>query len=139
MMSVSPRLPPHTTDQLRDRPSTLKTCSVVSRPGLARSREHISSIVVARQNAFPDPVNSPAYHTQTLIVNHHRRFPENRILSICNSSHVCSSCVPHRRAPRFVRAASQVHAVSQITSPNVQPHTVLQRHSEPRVSASTAR
>jgi len=40
--------------------------------------------VVAWQNAFPDPSNSPAYHVLTLIVNHRRGFLENHLSSFCN-------------------------------------------------------
>ena len=80
-MSTSPRLPPelcdHIIDQLRDNPDALKTCSVVSKSWTARSQKHIFSTInfagdpdiVAWQNAFPDPVNSPAHYARRLTVN----------------------------------------------------------------------
>ena len=95
-MSTSPRLPPelcdHIIDQLRDNPDALKTCSVVSKSWTARSKTHIFSTIrfaddpdiVTWQNAFPDPVNSPAHYARTLIVNHRRRFLENYLPSFCN-------------------------------------------------------
>jgi hypothetical protein len=95
-MSTSPMFPPelcdHIIDQLCDQPNALKTCSLVSKSWSARSRKHIFSIVIFRgdpdvvawRNAFPDPINSPACHTQTLIVNNHIGFPENHRLSFRN-------------------------------------------------------
>ena len=95
-MSTSPRVPPelcdHIIDQLHDNPDALKTCSVVSKSWTARSQEHIFSTInftgdpdiVTWQNAFPDPVNSPARYTRTLTVNHRRGFLENYLPSFCN-------------------------------------------------------
>ena len=95
-MSTSPRLPPelcdYIIDKLRNQPNALKTCSVVSKSWTARSRKHIFSTicfngdpdVVAWRNAFPDASNSPAHHARTLVVNHRKGFPENRLSSFCN-------------------------------------------------------
>ena len=96
-MPPSPRLPPelcdHIIDQLCDKPDALKTCSAVSKSWTSRSRKHIFSTIhfygdadiTAWGNAFPDPPNSPAHHTQTLLINHRGKgFPENHLTSFCN-------------------------------------------------------
>ena len=64
-------------DHLYDEPTTLKTCCVVSKSWIQRTRKHLfasvafcpptSSIDLWRE-AFPDPSNSPAHHTRHLSI-----------------------------------------------------------------------
>ena len=63
-------------DHLHDEPTTLKVCCVVSKSWVPRTRKHIFARVEFDSNSridlwkktFPDPSNSPAYHTRTLSV-----------------------------------------------------------------------
>ena len=65
-------------DHLHDEPNALKTCCVVSKSWVPRTRRHLfahvklyalESHVERWKKAFPDPSNSPAHHTRTLTVN----------------------------------------------------------------------
>ena len=65
-------------DHLRDEPTTLKRCCIVSKAWVQRARKHLfvtvklrclSSRPVGRwRETFPDPTNSPARHTRTLFI-----------------------------------------------------------------------
>ena len=78
---MSPPLPPEILDltvgHLHDDPATLKACCVVSKPWVPRTRKHLfahvefhhsRSPIELWRKAFPDPSNSPAHHTQSLLV-----------------------------------------------------------------------
>ena len=65
-------------DHLRDEPAALKTCCVVSKSWVPRTRSHIfacvefdasRSPVELWEKTFPDPSNSPAHHTRKLFVH----------------------------------------------------------------------
>jgi len=79
---MSSSLPPEILDliidHLHDKPTTLKTCCVVSKSWVPRTRRHLfarvefhapQSPVELWKKTFPDPSNSPAYHTHTLSIN----------------------------------------------------------------------
>jgi len=84
----SPRLPRETLDHiidfLYDEPGTLKECCLVSKPWVPRARKHLFAKVVFRsakdleswKKTFPDPLNSPSYHTHTLAINRTRAVME---------------------------------------------------------------
>ena len=76
----SPYLPPETldyiTDLLHDKPDALRKCCLVSKSWVPRTRKHLfinikflsAKDVQSWGEIFPDPSNSPAYHTHTLSV-----------------------------------------------------------------------
>ena len=62
-------------DHLHDQPTTLKTCCLVSKSWVPRTRRHLFALVRFKSGpsdleswmkAFPDPSNSPAHHTRSL-------------------------------------------------------------------------
>ena len=64
-------------DHLRDEPTTLKACCVVSKSWIHRTRTHLfarvefydlKSHVELWKKTFPDPPNSPAHHTRHLLI-----------------------------------------------------------------------
>ena len=64
-------------DHLRDEPTTLKRCSIVSKAWIPRVQKHLFATVkfqalyspVSRWRViFPDPANSPARHTRALFI-----------------------------------------------------------------------
>ena len=68
-------------DQLHDEPATLKSCCVVSKPWIPRTRRHLFArvefdalehLIESWMKIFPDPSNSPAHHTRSLSI---RSFP----------------------------------------------------------------
>ena len=73
-----PRLPPEISDYiadlLYDKPRTLKRCCLVSKSWVPRARKHLFGRIKFRHPAevdawkkiFPDPANSPGYHTHSL-------------------------------------------------------------------------
>jgi hypothetical protein len=78
---VAPSLPPEIldfiVDHLRDEPTTLKACCVVSKSWIHRTRKHLFASVEFRapkshielwKKTFPDPSNSPAHHTRSLSI-----------------------------------------------------------------------
>ena len=78
---MSPSLPPEILDiivnQLRDEPTALKACCVVSKSWIHRTRTHLFARVEFRapnsrielwKKTFPDPSNSPACHTRSLSI-----------------------------------------------------------------------
>jgi len=80
---MPPSLPPEIldsiVDHLRGDPATLKTCCLVSKSWIHRTREHLFANVgffatyhrvELWVEAFPDPTNSPAHHTRTLSIHH---------------------------------------------------------------------
>jgi hypothetical protein len=78
---MSPSLPPEILDRivdhLHDEPTTLKTCCVVSKSWIQRTRTHLfvsvdfypsTSSIDRWKKAFLDPSNSPARYTRTLSI-----------------------------------------------------------------------
>jgi hypothetical protein len=81
-MSIpEPYLPPEILDSivdlLHDDPKTLKNCCLASKSWVPRTRMHLFARIVFKcpahlkswKESFPDPENSPAHHTRSLIVN----------------------------------------------------------------------
>jgi len=78
---MSSPFPPETLDliidYLHDEPTTLRTCCVVSKSWVQRTRRHLFAHVEFSdpyyiklwKETFPDPSNSPAHHTHTLSVS----------------------------------------------------------------------
>jgi len=76
----NPHLPPeildYTVDFLHDKPDTLKQCCLVSKSWIPRTQKHLFTSInfhfledlKAWKETFPDPANSPAYHTHSLFV-----------------------------------------------------------------------
>jgi hypothetical protein len=78
---MSSSLPPEIldliTDHLRDKPTTLKACCLVSKSWIQRTRKHLFACVKFHptdspielwKKTFPDPPNSPACHTRHLSI-----------------------------------------------------------------------
>ena len=74
-----PHLPRETLDYiidlLHDEPETLRECCLVSKSWIPHARKHLFTDIKFRSvidleswKTFPDPSNSPAYHTRTLSV-----------------------------------------------------------------------
>jgi len=67
----------HIVDMLHDTPKTLRNCSLVAKSWVPRTRMHLFADVKfsspkaleSWKKTFPDPSNSPAFHTLTLSVN----------------------------------------------------------------------
>jgi len=67
----------YATDLLHDEQETLKRCCLVSKSWVPRARKHLfadikfscTEVLEAWKKAFPDPANSPARHTRSLIVS----------------------------------------------------------------------
>jgi hypothetical protein len=81
---MSPSFPPEIldliTDHLHDEPTTLKTCCVVSKSWIHRTRTHLFATVKfcfltsptnlkLWKKTFPDPSSSPAHHTRSLFIS----------------------------------------------------------------------
>jgi len=76
----NPHLPPeildYMVDLLHDKPDALKQCCLVSKSWVPRTRRHLFASInfshagdlKAWKRTFPDPANSPAYHTCSLFV-----------------------------------------------------------------------
>ena len=74
----NPRLPPeildHTIDLLHDEQETLEDCCLVAKSWVPRTRKHLfahvrfadDNCLKSWKKAFPNPSNSPAYHTRSL-------------------------------------------------------------------------
>ena len=78
---MSPSLPPEIldliTEHLRDEPTTLEACCVISKSWIHRTRVHLfarvefyapKSHIELWKKAFPDPSTSPAHYTRTLSI-----------------------------------------------------------------------
>jgi hypothetical protein len=78
---MSPSLPPEIldliVDHLHNEPTALKACCVVSKLWIQRTRTHLfssiqfhpsTSSIELWKKAFPDPSNSPARHTRSLVI-----------------------------------------------------------------------
>jgi len=77
----NPHLPPeifdYMVDLLHDRPYTLRQCCLVSKSWVPRTQKHLLASVnfysfgglEAWRGVFPDPANSPAYHTRSLSIS----------------------------------------------------------------------
>jgi len=86
----------HVVDQMRDDPTALKTCCLVSKSWIQRTQKHLFArisfhalcpAIESWKNAFPDPTDSPAHHTRTLSIRHPHLFTASdvdTILSFCN-------------------------------------------------------
>ena len=81
MSAVGPGyLPPEihdsVVDLLHNQPKTLKQCCLVSKSWVPRTRKHLFGIITIRtgrsleawKRTFPNPANSPAYHTHHLFI-----------------------------------------------------------------------
>ena len=75
--SLPPEILDLIVDHLHDEPLTLKACCITSKAWIPRTRRHLFAHVRFDKfmftfelwmNAFPDPSNSPAHHTQTLTI-----------------------------------------------------------------------
>ena len=73
--SLPPELLDLIVDHLRDKPIALKSCCLISKSWIPRTRRHLfahvdfrrpGSRVEAWMKAFPNPSNSPAHHTRNL-------------------------------------------------------------------------
>jgi hypothetical protein len=78
MSSLLPEVLDLIVDHLHDEPKTLKTCCVVSKSWIHRTRKHLfarvelhaqESHIELWKKAFPDPSTSPAHHTLTLSIH----------------------------------------------------------------------
>jgi len=80
--TMSSSLPPEILDliidNLHDEPTALKTCCIVSKSWVPRTRKHLfahvkfydgGSHIGLWRKAFPDPVDSPAHHTRSFFVH----------------------------------------------------------------------
>ena len=71
-----PEILDYTVDLLHDNPATLKQCCLVSKSWVSRTRRHLFADInfnssyglEAWKKTFPDPANSPAYHTRSLFI-----------------------------------------------------------------------
>jgi hypothetical protein len=76
--SFPPEILDHIVDDLHDKPVALKACCIASKSWVSRSRRHLFARIEfhqAEQSAlqswmkvFPDPSNSPAHYTRSLII-----------------------------------------------------------------------
>ena len=76
----NPHLPPeildHVVDNLHDEPEALQNCCLVAKSWIPRTRKHLFANITfslpkdieSWKETFPDPSNSPAYHTHALSV-----------------------------------------------------------------------
>ena len=73
---LAPELLDHIVDFLHNSRDALKSCCLVSKQWIHRTREHLFSRIhfydaedlEAWKNTFPDPSTAPAYHTRTLSI-----------------------------------------------------------------------
>jgi hypothetical protein len=74
---LPPEILDHIVEHLHDEPTILKTCCLVSKSWLPRTRKHLFAFVKFSngkshielwKKAFPDPSNSPASYTRALFV-----------------------------------------------------------------------
>jgi hypothetical protein len=75
--SLPPEILDHIIDHLHDEPTTLKTCCIIPKSWIPRTRTHLfasvdfyppTSPVDRWKKAFPDPSTSPARYTRTLSI-----------------------------------------------------------------------
>ena len=75
--SLPPEIVDLIIDHLHDEPTILKTCSVVSKSWVPRTRKYLFasvefnasvSLIKLWKKTFPDPSTSPAHHTRTLSI-----------------------------------------------------------------------
>ena len=76
---LAPEMLDHIVDQMRDDPTTLKTCCLISKSWIQRTQKLLFTDVdfcasgprlESWKNAFPDSANSPAHHTRSLSIRH---------------------------------------------------------------------
>ena len=71
---LPPEILDHIIDLLHDEPESLKACCIVSKSWIPRTRKYLfakvefASVKDFEKETFPDPSNSPAYHTRALFV-----------------------------------------------------------------------
>ena len=87
-------------DHLHDEPNALKSCSIVTKAWLYRTRTHLfnhvkfspaSRHVSQWKETFPDPTNSPAHYTRTLSINYPKLITPadvDTLLAFCGVSHL---------------------------------------------------
>ena len=77
MSSLPPEILELILDHLRDEPTTLKTCCVVSKSWIHWTRKHLFARVKFHaskshtelwKKTFPDPSKSPAHHTRSILI-----------------------------------------------------------------------
>jgi len=77
--SLPPEILDLVTDQLHDEPTTLKACCLVSKSWISQTQRHLFAHVEfdslghtfkSWMETFPDPSNSPAHHTRSLVISH---------------------------------------------------------------------
>ena len=73
---LPPEILDHIVDLLHDKQETLQDCCLTSKSWVPRTRKHLFAHVEFKaedydrwMKAFPDPINSPAYHVHTLTVD----------------------------------------------------------------------
>jgi len=74
---LPPEILDHIVDQMRDDPTTLRTCCLASKSWIHRTRKllfadislNTSTRVELWKNVFPDPTNSPAHHARSLSIH----------------------------------------------------------------------
>ena len=94
-------------DEFHDQRDILKTFSLVSKSWAAQSQKHIFSIVKfsrdddieAWRNAFPDPANTLAHHTRTLVIDNPKEFPEDLFSSFRNVTSLSLHVRPTEGSP----------------------------------------
>ena len=73
---IPPEILDHIIDHLHDEPDALRNCCLVAKSWIPRTRNHLFADIKfsspecleSWKSTFPDPSNSPAYHTRTLSV-----------------------------------------------------------------------
>jgi len=93
---LPPEMLDHVADQMRDDPTALKTCCLVSKSWIQRTQKHLFAqigfyascpSVESWKNAFPDPMHSPAHHTRSISIRHPHLITASdvdTILTFCN-------------------------------------------------------
>ena len=132
-----PYLPPETLDHiidlLHDEPETLKQCCLVSKSFVPRAQKHLFAKVEFNENrsglwkkTFPDPTNSPAYHTHTLVVSRASGDKESGLIHwgfsnverlILEGDWVARNVQPLAALPRFAPSLKSLHLSSNGSPP----------------------
>ena len=122
-------------DHLHDEPAALKACCIVSKSWVPRTRKHLfariefnnrESLVELWKRAFPDPSNSPAHYTRSLLFfeiplgsnvdadggDWIRSFHNVERLGFCNASQ--ASLVPFHGLSPTVRSLSLILSTTDV-------------------------
>ena len=80
LLSLPPEILDIIVDHLRDEPTALRACSLVSKSWVPRTQRHLfdcvkflfksGSTIESWMETFPDPSNSPAHYTRSLRISH---------------------------------------------------------------------